>query len=145
MLRLRQVQNIWDSRCIRMVPLSLACVKHSSCCAWNSHRSQPLIKEDMTLTVTFKYEHRQSTTPISNLMSSSPALSNRDPSRWEDSNDSSPESSICDCQSQLKHYDMNGDPHKDLRDACKRSMGIPVEDASATESDPEWGFQTGTL
>jgi hypothetical protein len=45
---------------------------------------------------------------------------------------------------------MNGDPHKDLRDACKRSMGIPVEDppvedASATESDPEWGFQTGTL
>jgi hypothetical protein len=78
-------------------------------------------------------------------------MSNRDPSHWKDSNDSSPESSMCDCQSQLKHYDMIGNPHKDLRDACKRSMGIPVEDAppvedvppvegaSATESDPEWG------
>ena len=81
-------------------------------------------------------------------MSSSP---NCDPSQWEDPNDNSPESSMCDCQSQLKHYDWNGNPHKDLRDACKRSMGIPVniedgspiedappvEDASATESDPE--------
>ncbi len=44
--------------------------------------------------------------------------------------DSSPEHSMCDCQSQLKHYDMNGDPHKDLQDACKRSMGIPVENVS---------------
>lgn len=98
-----------------------------------------------TLTVIFKYEHRQSTTPISNLMSSSPAMSNHDPSHWKDSNDTSPESLMCDCQSQLKHYDMNGDPHKDLQDACKRSMGIPVEDeppvedASVTELDPEWG------
>jgi hypothetical protein len=97
----------------------------------------------MTLTVMFKYEHWQSTTPISNLMLSSPALSNRDPSCWKDSNDSSSESLTCDFQSQLKHYD--------LQDACKRSMGIPVEDAPpvedalATESDPEWGFQTGTL
>jgi hypothetical protein len=54
-------------------------------------------------------------------------MSNRDPSCWEDSNVGSQEPSMCDCQSQLKHYDMNGDPHKDLRDACKRSMGIPVE------------------
>jgi hypothetical protein len=52
-------------------------------------------------------------------------MSNRDPSHSND-RDSSPEPSMCDCQSQLKHYDMNGDPRNDLRDACKRSMGIPV-------------------
>ena len=120
-----QVRNIWHSRRIRVPDhyqrrrsqidiQPLACVKHSSCCARNSHRSQPLIKEDMTgtLTVIFKYEHRQSTTPISNLMSSSPAMSNHDPSHWKDSNDTSPESLMCDCQSQLKHYDMNGDPYR---------------------------------
>jgi hypothetical protein len=43
----------------------------------------------------------------------------------------SPEPSMCDCQSQLKHYDMNGNPHKDLQDVCKRSMGIPVENEPA--------------
>jgi hypothetical protein len=96
-------------------------------------------------------------------------MSNRDPSRSNDRDSSLvPEPSMCDCQSQLKHYDMNGDPHKDLRDACKHSMGIPVEnvliskgnrdrelnhilytdgkltsveDASATESDPEWDLK----
>ena len=65
---------------------------------------------------------RQSTTPLMSMSSrSSPTMSNRDPSR---SNDSSPEPLMCDCQSQLKHYDINGNPREDLRDPCKRSMGI---------------------
>ena len=50
---------------------------------------------------------------------------------------------MCDCQSQLKHYDWNGVPRKDLPDLCKRTMGTGNnEDALVTESDsksdPEW-------
>jgi hypothetical protein len=79
------------------------------------------------------------------LMSSSPTKSNHDPSRWNDSNDSSPEPSMCDCQSQLKHYDTNGDPREDLPDWCKRSMGIPVENVPISKGNRELNHLIGTL
>jgi hypothetical protein len=42
---------------------------------------------------------------------------------------------MCDCQSQLKHYDINGDLHEDLQDACKRSMGIPFENVPISKGN----------
>lgn len=86
-----------------------------------------------------------SNTPEINLMSyaSSPAISSLNSNPWNNSKDSSPEPTTCDCQSQLKHYDWNGVPRKDLPDLCKRTMGTgnnedaPVTESSS-ESDPEW-------
>jgi len=108
---------------------------------------------------------------------SSPMISSHDSNSSNDSGskdidvDSSPESTMCDCQSQLKHHDWDGVPREDLPDLCKRTMGIPVEnipiskedcelnhprilshlridemlisveDASATESDPEYDLK----
>lgn len=86
---------------------------------------------------------------------SSPGTHSRETTPCTDSRDDrSPEPLFCDCQNQLAHWDWNSVPHKDLRDACKRSMGIPLEPTSGndvnkadenvdslTESDSEWDPQ----
>ena len=44
-----------------------------------------------------------------------------------DTYSSSSEFQICDCQSQLGHFDWNGNPHENLPDLCKQTMGIRAE------------------
>jgi hypothetical protein len=34
------------------------------------------------------------------------------------------ESTMCDCQNQLGHYDFNGNRREDLPRLCRRTMGI---------------------
>lgn len=47
-------------------------------------------------------------------------------SDFEDIYNSS-EPSICDCQNQLGHFDWGGNLRDDLRDSCKRALGIRTE------------------
>ena len=128
--------------CTEHVSLRRTLIAESDPAVHRHCQQQPLIKRNDTI---FFNEPWQSAAPIYLMSStSSPTMSNCDPSRWKDSNDSSSEPSICHCQSQLKHYDMNGNAREDLRDACKRSMGISVENVPKSKGNRELNHLFGS-
>ena len=68
--------------------------------------------------------HRQRTTSF--YFMSSP-INIYDSSQCNDSEDihtSSTESSMCNCQNQLAHFNWNGIPREDLSELCKQTLGI---------------------
>jgi hypothetical protein len=49
----------------------------------------------------------------------------------------SPEPEMCDCQNQLGHFDWSGNPHENLPELCRRTLGIGA--------DPDYEWKQGKV